>query len=84
MLELDNLMQRLLNLNGTVRKPWYVGRPVMVTQNDYRQNLFNGDIGIYPYRITKAICGCGSGKKKVGNTALSRRFVCHSTKLHGL
>ena len=42
----DNLMQRLLNLNGTVRKPWYVGRPVMVTQNDYRQNLFNGDIGI--------------------------------------
>lgn len=27
-------------------KHWFVGRPVMVTQNDYRQNLFNGDIGL--------------------------------------
>jgi len=25
---------------------WYVGRPVMVQQNDYQQQLFNGDVGI--------------------------------------
>lgn len=25
---------------------WYSGRPVMITQNDYRQALFNGDVGI--------------------------------------
>ncbi|WP_020393862.1 exodeoxyribonuclease V subunit alpha [Thiolinea disciformis] len=25
---------------------WYAGRPVMVIENDYRQGLFNGDIGI--------------------------------------
>ena len=25
---------------------WYAGRPVMVTQNDYNVELFNGDIGI--------------------------------------
>lgn len=25
---------------------WYPGRPVMVTANDYRMNLFNGDIGV--------------------------------------
>jgi exodeoxyribonuclease V alpha subunit len=25
---------------------WYVGRPVMVTRNDYSTRLFNGDIGI--------------------------------------
>lgn len=25
---------------------WYPGRPVMVTTNDYRLNLFNGDIGV--------------------------------------
>jgi len=25
---------------------WYVGRPVMVTRNDYSINVFNGDIGI--------------------------------------
>lgn len=25
---------------------WFAGRPVMITENDYRQNLFNGDIGL--------------------------------------
>lgn len=26
--------------------PAYVGRPILVTQNDYQLNLFNGDVGI--------------------------------------
>jgi exodeoxyribonuclease V alpha subunit len=26
--------------------PWYAGRPVLITQNDYRLELFNGDIGV--------------------------------------
>ena len=26
--------------------PWYPGRPIMVTQNDYAKGLYNGDIGI--------------------------------------
>jgi exodeoxyribonuclease V alpha subunit len=42
----DGVMQRLLPVHEGAQRPWYVGRPVMVTQNDYRQNLFNGDIGI--------------------------------------
>jgi len=42
----DGVMQKHLPAHGAASKPWYVGRPVMVTQNDYRQNLFNGDIGI--------------------------------------
>lgn len=42
----DGVMQRLLPAHERAQRPWYVGRPVMVTQNDYRQNLFNGDIGI--------------------------------------
>jgi exodeoxyribonuclease V alpha subunit len=28
------------------RERWYVGRPIMVRQNDYALGLFNGDIGI--------------------------------------
>jgi len=28
------------------RERWYVGRPVMVRQNDYALGLFNGDIGL--------------------------------------
>ena len=26
--------------------PWYKGRPVLITRNDYRLELFNGDLGI--------------------------------------
>lgn len=28
------------------RNAWYPGRPVMVTRNDYRLDVFNGDIGV--------------------------------------
>jgi len=28
------------------RLPWYPGRPVLITRNDYLLSLFNGDIGI--------------------------------------
>ncbi|HLK12801.1 MAG TPA: exodeoxyribonuclease V subunit alpha [Candidatus Binatia bacterium] len=31
---------------GGGRGPWYAGRPVLVTQNDYELRLFNGDVGI--------------------------------------
>lgn len=34
--------QKRINLSGL----WYVGRPVMVTQNNAALHLFNGDIGI--------------------------------------
>jgi exodeoxyribonuclease V alpha subunit len=37
-LEAEGLIQR--------RSEWYVGRPVMVTRNDYGTGVFNGDIGI--------------------------------------
>lgn len=30
----------------TADKPWYAGRPVIVTRNDYTLGLMNGDIGI--------------------------------------
>jgi exodeoxyribonuclease V alpha subunit len=49
----------VVNLNGLIAQaledagilsrhgmPWYAGRPVMVTQNDYGLKLYNGDIGI--------------------------------------
>lgn len=38
--------ERWLELGGVSLDPWYPGRPVMVTVNDHRQGLANGDIGI--------------------------------------
>lgn len=37
---------RLITGGNTPAEPWYAGRPVLVTANDYRLGLFNGDIGL--------------------------------------
>ncbi len=45
---LNRLAEERLRRAGLIRAagPWYPGRPVMVTQNDYRVRLFNGDVGM--------------------------------------
>ncbi|MCJ7437757.1 MAG: exodeoxyribonuclease V subunit alpha [Acidimicrobiia bacterium] len=32
--------------DGGIGRRWYVGRPVIVTSNDYLNRLFNGDVGL--------------------------------------
>jgi exodeoxyribonuclease V alpha subunit len=29
-----------------LRNPWYTGRPVMITENEYNLGLYNGDVGV--------------------------------------
>jgi exodeoxyribonuclease V alpha subunit len=45
---LNHIAARILYNAGLIRatRGWYPGRPVMVTRNDYRLRLMNGDIGI--------------------------------------
>jgi exodeoxyribonuclease V alpha subunit len=44
----NSLAGEILRENGFIRgfSPWYPGRPVMVTGNDYGMKLFNGDAGV--------------------------------------
>jgi exodeoxyribonuclease V alpha subunit len=46
--EVCRLLEHALERKGLVRPRGglYRGRPVMVTRNDYRQGLFNGDVGM--------------------------------------
>jgi len=45
---LNGLVERILAAEERIVKtgPWYHGRPVMITRNNYQLGLFNGDIGI--------------------------------------
>lgn len=46
---INGLAESVLMRAGLIRmgpSPWYGGRPVMITRNDHRQELYNGDIGI--------------------------------------
>ncbi|MEW6488659.1 MAG: exodeoxyribonuclease V subunit alpha [Thermodesulfobacteriota bacterium] len=44
----NRLAEGILAAEGLIepRGSWYAGRPVLVTENDYRVGLFNGDVGI--------------------------------------
>jgi len=45
---LNTAIEASLQAAGLLRRAgeWYVGRPVMVTRNDYGTRVFNGDIGL--------------------------------------
>ncbi|MEZ5477297.1 MAG: exodeoxyribonuclease V subunit alpha [Thiolinea sp.] len=45
-LRISQYLRRQLAVQESGNPVWFPGRPVMVTQNDYRQQLFNGDIGL--------------------------------------
>jgi exodeoxyribonuclease V alpha subunit len=42
--QIEDLLQAARLIDA--RHPWYPGRPVMITRNDYALRLFNGDVGI--------------------------------------
>jgi len=48
----NRMAERVLAQQGRIwinprrRSPWYSGRPILITQNDYSLGLFNGDVGV--------------------------------------
>jgi exodeoxyribonuclease V alpha subunit len=40
------LRTNLIGDHSAISQPWYRGRPVMITRNNYSLGLYNGDIGI--------------------------------------
>lgn len=46
--KLDRIFINLLkkNNNFVIKDNWYTGRPIIILDNDYSNNLYNGDIGI--------------------------------------
>lgn len=45
---LNRFIEEILRDAGRIQEqgPWYRGRPVMITRNDYSLGLFNGDVGV--------------------------------------
>jgi exodeoxyribonuclease V alpha subunit len=74
------IREGLIETVSSPSKPWYRGRPVMVTRNDYNLELFNGDIG-----ITMPVPGSSSKDMYVyfpGNSGELRRFPPHRLPEH--
>ena len=63
---------------------WYIGRPVMVTTNEYRLGVFNGDIGVTVRngdRVAVAFSG-SQGVRMIGPTQLPSTETAHAMTIH--
>jgi exodeoxyribonuclease V alpha subunit len=80
------IIEHILIQNELIRpdrfsdNPWYKGRPVLVTSNDYNLGLFNGDIGI-------TLPDTGPGRDKLcvffpGDAGQPRRFSPYVLPAH--
>ena len=72
--------QNLIQLDRIPGNPWYAGRPVLITRNNYQLGLFNGDVGI-------TMPGAQAGEKELfvyfpEDTGGLRRFQIHQLPEH--
>jgi exodeoxyribonuclease V alpha subunit len=86
---LNRLVEEILHEAGLISRtsPWYPGRPVLVTENDYSLRLFNGDIGVLlPERTSKqpmAFFGSGEGQPRaVPPARLPRHETVYAMTVH--
>jgi len=46
--QINAAAEQILGEAGLVKpeEPWYAGRPILITRNDYQLGLYNGDVGV--------------------------------------
>jgi len=65
--------------------PWYAGRPVLVTANDYGLGLYNGDTGVVtrlPDGTLRATMGGTQGPVDFATSRLSEVETMHAMTIH--
>jgi len=77
LLNIDNHQGAGFN-NSSEQSRWYVGRPVMISRNDYELNLFNGDIGI-AMMVESKVGGIAEGMAD-GKKGKKELRVCFATE----
>ncbi|MEX2550690.1 MAG: exodeoxyribonuclease V subunit alpha [Nitriliruptoraceae bacterium] len=65
-----------------VGQRWYVGRPVMVTENDHTVRLYNGDVGVVladPERAGRLVVAFWTPDGQIRSLSPSRLPACETT-----
>ena len=66
-INVNDCVRRILTRSGHIEsnEMWYMGRPVMITRNDYNLNLFNGDIGVLTAADSGAMQVCFMDRESI-------------------
>ena len=64
--------------------PWYPGRPVLVTANDYGLGLYNGDTGVAVLRdgSLRAVMSASGGPVELATSRLADIETMHAMTIH--
>ena len=64
--------------------PWYAGRPLLVTANDYGLGLLNGDTGVTLLRegALRAVMSCAGGPVEFATSRLADIDTMHAMTIH--
>jgi exodeoxyribonuclease V alpha subunit len=89
-IQLNQAITHRLKAMGLVpeNKTWYVGRPVMLTRNDYQLNLYNGETGIVlphpdnPTQLSIAFIGSDGAIRWVSPTRLAYCETVYALTVH--
>ena len=82
----EQVLQNLSMLR--IRAPWYIGRPIMITRNDYSLNLYNGDIGLTlpdaddQHRLKVFFPTATDDVRKIAPNRLSNVETCYAMTVH--
>lgn len=73
-----------LAATGRAATGWYAGRPVMITANDYRLGLFNGDVGVVVHLDGRPMVAfpASGGPYLVAPSRLERFETVHAMTIH--
>jgi exodeoxyribonuclease V alpha subunit len=66
-------------------EPWYLGRPVIVTQNDYQLGVYNGDVGVTvadDERRVVVFPRAGGGVRPLSPSRLEAVETVHAMTIH--
>lgn len=76
--------RRLAEVAGARLGEWYVGRPILVTENDYGLGLYNGDLGVVvpgTEGLTALVADGGQGRR-LAVARLSQVRSAHAMTVH--
>lgn len=85
---INSAVEAVLEKKRLIRRagPWYHGRPVMVSRNDYRTRVFNGDIGMLfrdPDGMMKACFALPDGsQRRLAPVRLPRHETAFALTVH--
>lgn len=86
----NGLVEARLRAEGRIgpEVPWYRGRPVLVTRNDYHLRLFNGDLGVAlpdpedEGRLRVFFPTSGSGPRRIAPARLPAHETAYAMTVH--